>query len=112
MGNIRQMKHGLSRRDISTMHAIFSKYPEVRRVCLFGSRAKGNHARGSDVDLAIMNEGVSNEAAGRIKGELEESSLPYSVDLLNYPDIEHNELRERIKRVGIDFYRISDENRQ
>jgi predicted nucleotidyltransferase len=106
------MEHGLSKRDTSTIHAILSKYPEVRRVCLFGSRARGSQARGSDIDLAIMNDGVGNGVVSRIKGELEESSLPYSVDLVNFPEIEHDELREHIKRVGVDFYRITDENHQ
>jgi predicted nucleotidyltransferase len=105
------MKNGLSSKEIAVIHAIFTKYPEVHRVCLFGSRAKGNHARGSDVDLAIMNEGVGSDVARRIKGELEESSLPYVVDLVNYPEIGHHELKEHIKRVGIDFYRRSAKKR-
>jgi predicted nucleotidyltransferase len=99
------MGNGLTNRDIETILGIFRKYPEVTRVYLFGSRAKGTHKPGSDVDLAIMNQGVSTETVCRIKGELEERSLPYSVDLVSYPDVTHEEFRKHIETVGVEFYR-------
>lgn len=102
------MNNGLAERDIRTIHAIFRKYPEVSVVHLFGSRAQGTHKKGSDVDLAIMNTGASMETVCRIKGELEESSLPYLIDLVNYPEVKHREFREHIESVGIEFYKKGD----
>ncbi|HTG45994.1 MAG TPA: nucleotidyltransferase domain-containing protein, partial [Verrucomicrobiae bacterium] len=32
---------------------VFRRHPEVTRVILFGSRAKGTHRPSSDVDLAL-----------------------------------------------------------
>ena len=33
---------------------VFALHPEVERIILYGSRAKGNYRRGSDIDLALQ----------------------------------------------------------
>ena len=98
------MNTGLTQRDTSTIHAILQRYPEITRVVLFGSRAKGTAKPGSDIDLAIMNDGVTEEIILRLKQEFEESSLPYTVDVINYPALDGNALKEHIDRVGILLY--------
>ncbi len=99
------MNWGLSNTDIETIFQILKKYPEISTVILFGSRAKGTHKTASDIDLAIMDEGIDIITLARIKSELEDSSLPYFVDILHYPSIEHKDLKEHIDRVGTLFYK-------
>ena len=41
---------------IQEMVRQFRKYPEVERVLLFGSRARGDHSERSDYDVAIYGE--------------------------------------------------------
>ncbi len=53
------MYHGLTSRDVHTIREILDNYPDVETVYLFGSRAMGTYRKGSDIDLVIMNEGVS-----------------------------------------------------
>jgi len=96
--------YGLNDRDIQTLFGILNKYDEVKKVYLYGSRAKGTHKLGSDIDLAIMNEGVSEKIIRTIKSEIEESSLPYFVDITNFTTLNHKELAEHIQRVGVSFY--------
>ncbi len=55
------MNHGLTNRDIQTLQDILSRYSKVKKVFLFGSRAIGNYQKGSDIDIAVMNEGVSDK---------------------------------------------------
>ncbi|MDB5255437.1 MAG: hypothetical protein JWM14_132 [Chitinophagaceae bacterium] len=98
------IKSGLTERDLNTISSIFSKYPSVHLVYLFGSRAKGNYKKGSDIDMAIMNAGVIEETISRIKGDFEESSLPYLVDLVYYPSLNHVDMKEHIDRVHITVY--------
>lgn len=95
---------GLKDRDLKTIFETFDKYEEVKLVHIFGSRAKGTYRPGSDIDLAILNDGVSDATIGKIKSELEDSSLPYFVDLVNFPKLKHPEFIEHIKRVGKLFY--------
>ena len=99
--------HGLTDRDIRTLFGIFHKYQEVKSVYLYGSRAKGTHKFGSDIDLAVMNKNISEKTIRAIKMELEESSLPYRVDLTNFPTLTHKALAEHIERVGVPFYTCS-----
>ncbi len=40
----------------------------------------------------------------RLKSELDESSLPYVVDVIYYPTLRHKELKEHIDRVGVPIY--------
>jgi predicted nucleotidyltransferase len=54
-------RYGLTERDTQTLFGIFNKFQEVEDVYLYGSRAKRTHKMGSDIDLAIMNEGVSEK---------------------------------------------------
>jgi len=96
---------GLTDRDIKTINSIFAQYPEVEEAKLFGSRAKGNHSFGSDIDLAIINEGVSLKTVSRLAADFEESTLPYKVDIVNLPSLKHEELAEHVRRVGVAFYR-------
>jgi len=96
--------YGLNDRDIQTLFGILNKFDEVENVYLYGSRAKGTHKLGSDIDLAIMNEGVSEKTIRTIKSEIEDSSLPYFVDITNFTTLNHKELAEHIQRVGVSFY--------
>jgi len=98
-------KFGLTQRDINTLTGILRKYSTVADVVVFGSRAKGTFKPGSDIDLAVMNNGVSDAEILNIKNDLEESSLPYFVDVLNYPNIKTADLINHIKRVGITLYK-------
>ena len=38
---------------------MFRKHPNVVKVIIFGSRAKGNYREGSDIDLAVVGVGLS-----------------------------------------------------
>jgi predicted nucleotidyltransferase len=95
---------GLSERDMKVFQDIFRQYPEITKVQIFGSRAKGNFKTGSDVDLAVMNEGVDTRTLLNVRGAFEESSLPYKVDLVYPITLKHTELKDHITRIGIIFY--------
>lgn len=97
-------KSGLNERDLKTIFSLLEHFPDVRLVHLFGSRAKGTYRKASDIDMAIMNDGLQPETLPRLKSAFEESSLPYLVDLVNYPKVEQAELRAHIERVGIPFF--------
>jgi len=98
--------YGLNNRDIHTLFDVFNKHKDIKTVYIYGSRAKGTHKYGSDIDLAIMNDDVSEKTIRNIKTEIEESSLPYFVDITYFKTILHKELSEHIKRVGLPFYSI------
>ncbi|MDR9415670.1 MAG: nucleotidyltransferase domain-containing protein [Gracilimonas sp.] len=95
---------GLTERDVNTLYAILSKYPEIKKVKIFGSRAKGNHELGSDIDLVVMNKGVTSKTVAKIARDFDESSLPYFVDFVSYHDLNNHEFIDHIDRFGTKFY--------
>ncbi len=89
---------------METIQNIFAKYLAMQKVVIFGSRAKGTYKYGSDIDLAVINEGVPETIISKINSAFEDSSLPYYVDLVNYSTLTHWELKDHIKRVGVLFF--------
>lgn len=94
---------GLTRRDRDLIRAVLARYPEVRRITLFGSRAMGAFGRGSDIDLALEGPDLDSPTLTRIATELEDSDLPYKVDLLLRDDQLEPKLEAHIRRHGQPF---------
>jgi len=98
------MKHGLTDRAIAEIQAVLAQFPDVERAVLYGSRAKGNHRPGSDIDLTLIGTGLTSKILGQIQGELEDGYLPYSFDVSLLDQITQPDLIEHIRRVGVVFY--------
>jgi uncharacterized protein len=97
--------HGLEEKDLQELLAVLSRFPEIDEAIIFGSRAKGNYKKGSDVDIALKGKNVG-EILWRVSSYLnEESTMPYYFDILNYDTISNSDLKEHIDRVGISIYR-------
>ena len=94
---------GLARRDRDLIRNVLARYPEVRRVTLFGSRAMGTFGRGSDIDLALEGRDLDSSTLTRIATELEDSDLPYKVDLLLRDEQTEPKLEAHIRRHGKPF---------
>lgn len=100
---------GFQQRDTAIIVSVLQQYPEVAEAWLFGSRAKGNHKTGSDVDIALKGEHLTAEIISNISYQLnEETSLPYKFDILNYHSISNIDLKEHIDRVGILFFPVTN----
>ena len=99
-------KYGLNRRDMQTLSDIFGKYEDVKKVLLFGSRAKGSYYTGSDIDMAIVDNNISYQVLRKIKNDISESSLPYNIDLINFSTLTNPSLKEHISRVGKVLYSV------
>jgi len=95
------MKHGLSQETIKSLNEIFSKYNKIYKVVLYGSRAKGNYKNGSDIDLTLFGDDINLELLHKIELEIDDLLLPYKVDLSVYNDLNNEDLKEHISRVGI-----------
>jgi len=97
---------GLRESDIQNISDILNQFNEVSSAVIFGSRAKGNFTRGSDVDIAIKGEGLNLRITNKIGYILnEETLMPYKFDVIDYNTITNPELKSHIKRAGIEFYK-------
>lgn len=98
------MEYGLDTKYVEMIRNVFSRHPEVEKVILFGSRAKGSYKPGSDIDMAVIGEGVTKNTLSSLLGEFEDSLLPFFVDIVSYSQITNLELKEHIDRVGKVIY--------
>jgi predicted nucleotidyltransferase len=103
------MPYGLKNETIDAIKAVFSQVPTIQKVVLYGSRAKGNFTPGSDIDLTIIEDGLSLHDVLRLENQLDDLLLPYTIDLSLYRLLAHPELIEHIRRVGVPFYMRSGE---
>jgi predicted nucleotidyltransferase len=78
------------------------------KVFLFGSRARGTHKRYSDLDLAFKSKDKDLDSKlYQLKEELEESSIPLKIDLVNWDNIIQDYLPQ-IKKQKIPFWDKSE----
>ena len=98
------MRIGLSEETIQAINNVFKQCPKIKKVILYGSRAKGTHKPSSDIDLVIMTDNMEFEEYLQLQVQLDELMLPYAIDLSIFKDIEHEDLIDHIQRVGIIFY--------
>lgn len=103
------MKFGLKSTTIEKICTVFSQHPEVEKVILYGSRAKGNFKNGSDIDLTFKGKDLKLSTLYKIDNELDDLLLPYTFDLSIFSHIDNADLLEHIKRVGIIFYEHTEE---
>lgn len=84
---------------LKLVQAILSKYlPSNAHVWVFGSRAKKNAKKFSDLDLAIElpNGPLSLPTLALLDYELKESSIPYKIDIVDWSTLDSS-FREAIK---------------
>ena len=85
---------GLKENELKEIKEIL-KRENVKTAIIFGSRAKGNFKKGSDIDLAII--GDERKISYILN---EETFLPYFFDVVNLDKISNKNLLSHIKRVG------------
>ncbi len=97
------MKYGLKDKIVEKIQNVFVLFPQVEKVILYGSRAKGNFKNGSDIDLTIKGENIKLNTLNKISLELDNLYLPYTIDLSIYKNIDNKELLEHIDRIGVEL---------
>ena len=97
---------GLSVATIEKINTVFAAYPELTKVMLYGSRAKGHYRAGSDIDLTLFGDALTYEQSGKMATQLDDLYLPYTFDLSLFKQIDNSDLVDHIRRVGIIFYEL------
>lgn len=93
---------GLPERTINELLEYFKSKPEIEKVCVYGSRAKGTYHNGSDIDFAVWTD--DEDTFHKIWGELDDLPTPYKFDVTNYKTLTHEGMINSINRDGILFY--------
>ena len=95
-------KYGIKEKTYLEILKIFQDTIEVKKVILFGSRARGDYKQTSDIDLAITFE--NEEKKLQVIRNLDDLNCALKFDVLNIEKIENEKLLENIQTDGIVIY--------
>ncbi|MDR3705664.1 MAG: nucleotidyltransferase domain-containing protein [Paludibacteraceae bacterium] len=98
------MSYGLTDIQLTQLQELFSKHPRVEKVILYGSRAKGNYRKGSDVDITLVGAQLGKTDLNTIETEIDDLLFPFFFDISLLHQISNNDLLEHINRVGITLF--------
>ncbi|MDA7088510.1 nucleotidyltransferase domain-containing protein [Pseudomonas sp. SA3-5] len=98
------LSFGLPTPAVEKLRRVFQGWPQIQRVLLYGSRAKGSYRPGSDIDLVIEGEELTLTQLLAIENQIDDLLLPWMVDISLKHKIDNSSLLEHIERVGVPFY--------
>ncbi|MFA6527394.1 MAG: nucleotidyltransferase domain-containing protein [Candidatus Babeliales bacterium] len=82
------------------MHAVEYHFPNAK-VILFGSRARGTHKEGADIDIALdVGFPIPMHEMTRIRATMENLTIPLEVDVVDMHSIP-SELKAIILKEGV-----------
>ena len=98
------MNTGLTSKEQRDIQDVFSRYHDIEKVLMYGSRAKGNYKPSSDIDLTLIGENITLDLLFKIEMDLDNLLLPYKFDISVYHSISDPDFLEHIDRVGKPVY--------
>ncbi len=90
----------VSEKDLNNLHQLLTRYLPNTKVWAFGSRVKWTSRSDSDLDLVVFATKEQSRQVHNLKDALQESSLPFRVDVLVWDNIPDT-FRENIKQQYI-----------
>ncbi|MCX6902811.1 MAG: nucleotidyltransferase domain-containing protein [Verrucomicrobia bacterium] len=90
--------------DLAVLRRTFRRFPWVREVRLFGSRATGRARRASDIDLAISAPEATADQWLALTDALDEAPIIYEFDVVRAERAHNSRLMEKIAREGVPIY--------
>jgi predicted nucleotidyltransferase len=90
--------------DLAVLRRTFHRFPCVREVRLFGSRATGQARRASDIDLAISAPDATADQWLEFTDALEAAPIVYEFDVVRTERAHNSRLMEKIAREGVPIY--------
>ena len=90
------MRWGLSEPTITKISEVLAGFPAIKKAVIYGSRVKNTYKNGSDIDLTLLGIDLNQQLLSQIDITLDDTMLPYTIDLSIFTDINHVALREHI----------------
>ncbi len=96
-----QPNNGLSCKHQQLITEIVSLENHVQSAWLFGSRAIGSFKPNSDIDLVLVGEALTLSDLANILSALDQTTIPYKVDVLIKHQITNDALLKHIDEFGV-----------
>jgi len=73
-----------------------SRYPEIEKIVLYGSRARGDHKPHSDIDLCVFAPAEFKKDFREFAARVDNIFTHYSFDIVFFPQITNEVLKDAI----------------
>ena len=90
--------------DLAVLRHTFRRFPCVREVRVFGSRATGRARRASDIDLAISAPDATADQWLELTEAIEAAPIIYEFDIVRTERAHNSRLLAKITREGVPIY--------
>ena len=78
-------------------------YPQVKRVILYGSRARNDYRQGSDIDIAIDAPSMTDQEFASLWNALDDLPIIFSLDIIHLQSLKNQALIHAIQRDGVEI---------
>ena len=95
------MPFGLSAFVTDGITEVLRSEPRLKKVRVFGSRAKGTSRPSSDVDLALFAPSLDFDGFLDLRAKLDDLPCVFSLDTVHFDALENDRLKEAILRDGV-----------
>lgn len=97
--------YGLTDKSYKELLEILASIPEIEEALIYGSRARGDYWRASDVDLSIKGKDIVRRTLALLNDKLYESHIPQIFDTHIYSDIKSQTFKDNVDQDGKVIYR-------
>ncbi|GMB09190.1 hypothetical protein EDD69_1231 [Thermolongibacillus altinsuensis] len=95
---------GISKRWIGELQTYCSTNDKIEKVVLFGSRARGDYQKTSDIDLVIWTKNASHSEQNLMEHAIQQMPTPFKIDVLFFDRLTKEKLISNILKEGIVIY--------
>ncbi|RYG74180.1 nucleotidyltransferase domain-containing protein [Lentibacillus lipolyticus] len=100
----KQKKTNIPERFLNELVLYCSSKPEISKVILFGSRARGDFRPNSDIDLAVGTENMAHSDQNLIEDRIQEMPTHLKLDIVFTDRLRKKRLITNINREGVIVY--------
>lgn len=95
---------GITSELLEKIRGIILRYSKINKAVIFGSRARGNYKKTSDIDICIYSREMSPMDINLVEDELRQLNTPLDFDLVHFERISKEALKCNIEKDGVEIY--------
>ena len=95
---VNQARFGVEPYIVAKLLRVLDAFPGIDRVWIYGSRARANHRKESDIDLAVDAPSLDDHQFLALKSQIEDLELIYRLDVVHLQSVSSEVLKHHILR--------------
>ncbi|HHY65875.1 MAG TPA: nucleotidyltransferase domain-containing protein [Alicyclobacillus sp.] len=97
-------RFGIGDRLLQDIVAVLSGNERVERAAVYGSRARGDYRRSSDIDICLYGDKLTARDVNLLQDALEQLRTALRFDMVHYQRVSNPSLKQAIDREGVQIY--------